>query len=466
MTRLKKYFHAHKKLQKKNKYPPSKRILIVDNQDLYYDYSLNREKFLNCYLQHKVYNISLLQTDRGKSHDSKKEITDRYADRQSRLIGAEFGIWIDDFALQTYIDHDQNKQTTLALGLPGESKYNILLDYFELLLKESREIIVKVNNKEFSDLFFEYIIQENDRKGYPKISVDDIRKNFEKLIHKLFSQEYVNTDIDCILEEHLRHLFCVDKRWENSEQKIVLGPHKDSSGAKKLELYFKGKLRDPLQDTLLAQSCSNFENCQNRLVKTKPFLEGILSKNHYTNILDTGFGTGCECILLHPRGYKYECNQKSELLRGFIEKRLNEYHVEEVPIYHHDWRELSFTLEKRYDIVLFFGNNLSTLYDSEEDRDRVVKQLFEILKPGGVLLIDHRNYDKIKEYLKCVKQPSAETFYDEWYSADYIFCGKKFRGWPVSLESPQTVIFEYEVARMDLSPEENTLANTITNYIT
>jgi hypothetical protein len=103
--------------------------------------------------------------------------------------------------------------------------------------------------------------------------------------------------------------------------------------------------------------------------------------------------------------------------------------------------------EDEFDAILLLGNTLSSFLVID-DIKRCLKQLFQKLKPGGILLIDERNFKKITSN-KDEIFGKPELFYTKFYSAEYIYCGTDVRGWPEEIEDKK-IIFKY--ARKE-SPE-------------
>ena len=68
--------------------------------------------------------------------------------------------------------------------------------------------------------------------------------------------------------------------------------------------------------------------------------------------------------------------------------------------------------DEGYDAIICMGNSFAHLPDYHGDnRDHVtaIKQFYNLLTPGGILVIDHRNYDYILDYGKA---PSHNIYYD------------------------------------------------------
>jgi len=66
----------------------------------------------------------------------------------------------------------------------------------------------------------------------------------------------------------------------------------------------------------------------------------------------------------------------------------------------------------RFDAVVCLGNSLSALTDFEgglSKHRRALNNFWSLVRPGGLLLIDHRNYDRI---LDTGIFPSSNIYYD------------------------------------------------------
>ena len=60
-----------------------------------------------------------------------------------------------------------------------------------------------------------------------------------------------------------------------------------------------------------------------------------------------------------------------------------------------EWQKLPERFgEKAFDAIICLGNSLTHLFDHETRRD-AVDAMYRALKPGGVIVIDHRNYDRM-----------------------------------------------------------------------
>lgn len=75
-------------------------------------------------------------------------------------------------------------------------------------------------------------------------------------------------------------------------------------------------------------------------------------------------------------------------------------HKVQLKITNLDWRELTKRIpEKTFDAVLCLGNSLTCLFGYENQLS-ALREFYIILKYGGVLIIDERNYERILDIPK------------------------------------------------------------------
>ena len=109
-------------------------------------------------------------------------------------------------------------------------------------------------------------------------------------------------------------------------------------------------------------------------------------------------------------------------------KQAKKYGVN-LTITRYDWREIPDELANTFDAVVCLGNSLSCLF-KREDHLKSLRNFKKILKPGGVLIIDERNYPAILrgEYS---------------YSGKVVYCGTdKVECKPIYV-SDTMVVFQY-----------------------
>lgn len=108
-------------------------------------------------------------------------------------------------------------------------------------------------------------------------------------------------------------------------------------------------------------------------------------------IFDAAMGVGSESVYLLKNGYNVTSNEIDWTLISHA-RRHAESHQVELDFDRYDWRHLEQKLKPElYDVVLCLGNSLTCLLKPKE-MARALSGFQSILKPGGLLIIDERNY--------------------------------------------------------------------------
>ncbi|XP_028165117.1 glycine N-methyltransferase isoform X2 [Ostrinia furnacalis] len=159
----------------------------------------------------------------------------------------------------------------------------------------------------------------------------------------------------------------------------------------------------------------------------KNFLIGLLRKHGCVNVLDIACGTGIDSMMLVDEGFKVVSVDASDkmlkhALKARWEKRkdtkYDEWIIEEAT-----WETLPrdiqpFLPPTKFDAVICLGNSFAHLLDEHGDQ-RVQKMCLqnfaECLKPGGLLFIDHRNYDAM---IDSGAAPGHSIYYNCKYPVD------------------------------------------------
>ena len=162
-----------------------------------------------------------------------------------------------------------------------------------------------------------------------------------------------------------------------------------------------------------------------RLSNYRETLLSILEEHSAKTVYDVACGTGIDSVMLVEAGYKVA---SSDALQHFLHKarqvKQNRPDLVEWQIGCGDWLDLkSADLEhpaEGYDVVLCIGNSFTTLPDFEgENRShlKALQNFKDLLKVGGVLIIDSRNYDYTLTH-KTLPPSSHESIY---YNSDRVF---------------------------------------------
>lgn len=157
------------------------------------------------------------------------------------------------------------------------------------------------------------------------------------------------------------------------------------------------------------------------------FFARILREHDCIRVLDAATGTGYHAVMLKRDGFDVTAADGSAEMIRKTEENAAEWGVE-LPTVVSDWRELSENVDGEFDAIVCLGNSFTHLFD-ENDRIETLKQFRKVLRPGGILVIDQRNYDRIL---------------DEGFSTKHAFyyCGNGVTAEPIEVDDTAAK-FEY-----------------------
>jgi len=209
---------------------------------------------------------------------------------------------------------------------------------------------------------------------------------------------------------------------------------------------WKGNVSDEL-----AKRWPEFVDCPKRLETLVPFLSNILAKYDTPKVLDAATGMGCEAVWLSEKGVDVIANEINEDLRLLTQKRAEERGLK-LNIVSGDWRNLRNEFkEETFDLILLLGNSLCLLRKLR-DREAAARNLRQVCKEGGSLIIDERNFP----YMLFNRDRILEGQFR--YNYKVMYCGKNIVGRPTQIEK-DCVRFGYFdgdrlVGTLDMHPFE------------
>ena len=128
------------------------------------------------------------------------------------------------------------------------------------------------------------------------------------------------------------------------------------------------------------------------------FFERLLEKNNCKRVGDIATGTGFHAIQLANAGFEVVATDGAKNMVDKTVENADHLDVELADAKVVDWRELDQKFEANsFDALLCLGNAFTHLFD-EDDRRKSLDAMMRVLKPGGLAIIDHRNYDKILDH--------------------------------------------------------------------
>ena len=169
----------------------------------------------------------------------------------------------------------------------------------------------------------------------------------------------------------------------------------------------------------LAPVYDHFVNWSSRLAFEMPLILQLISNlgtpAHETKVIDTACGTGQHAIALAEAGYlAYAADLSPEMVS--IAKMRAEASDQLVIFKTRSFGSTSqaFTKDLPFDATLCLGNSLPHVSD-EVDLKVALQDFYDLLRPGGLLLLQMRNFDRVmRHHLRWMEPQSEKTDRDEW----------------------------------------------------
>lgn len=146
---------------------------------------------------------------------------------------------------------------------------------------------------------------------------------------------------------------------------------------------------------------------ETRLAREGAFYNRLLKAHGAQDVLDIATGTGVNAVSLAQAGFRVTAADGSENMVAKTRQNAKQYGVQLADTKVADWLSLDKLLgSERFDAVVCLGNSFTHLFD-HEDRRTALRAIFRVLRPGGMLIIDQRNYD---------------SMLDQGYSSKHAYC--------------------------------------------
>jgi len=143
----------------------------------------------------------------------------------------------------------------------------------------------------------------------------------------------------------------------------------------------------------LAEKWDEIVDWDLRAASEGDFFIDLLRRHGARRVLDVATGTGFHSCRLLEAGFDVTSVDGSPAMldragrnataRGLVLKPARA-----------DWRRLSQQVEGAFDAIICLGNSFTHLF-TDQDRRQSLAEYHRMLKPGGILVLDQRNYDLI-----------------------------------------------------------------------
>ena len=228
-----------------------------------------------------------------------------------------------------------------------------------------------------------------------------------------------------------------------------------------------------------------YSKLRGRIKKTEvDFFAGLITSIDAHDILDLGLGGGSELsgIMkeLKDRDYPLGRVEGNEVADEFV-KQARSHFVREglkIPIHRANWFDLPNAdppYETKFDFGFLTGNSLTYIGGGTREYTRRAQQIVlskfaEMIKPGGYLFVDTRNYDYIKS-LTNLKPTEISRHFSFDYTVYYHGAQERIRVFPAYISDTLVVLHYYDTvdkvwSKLDLYPiyQEDMIENLSINF--
>ncbi|KAF5896231.1 glycine N-methyltransferase, partial [Clarias magur] len=157
---------------------------------------------------------------------------------------------------------------------------------------------------------------------------------------------------------------------------------------------------------------------KSRTEEYRSWVVSLLKQQGCKLVLDVACGTGVDSIMLLEEGFKVVSVDASDKMLKYALKerweRRKEPAFDNWVIEEANWLTLADDVQKPgqgFDAVICLGNSFAHLPDfkgDQADQKLALQNIASMVRPGGILIIDHRNYDHI---LDTGKAPRGKNIY-------------------------------------------------------
>ncbi len=196
-----------------------------------------------------------------------------------------------------------------------------------------------------------------------------------------------------------------------------------------------------------------FVDAQKRWQIEESFWRGLVDQ-YGIRVLDTCSGAGVEAIGLSQMGCDVTANEEDPFLRDVLQVNLDDSNLV-LPVTDLKWKNLAENLpEESFDMLLCVGNSLTYLF-TREDQLLALHNFKRLLKKGGVLVLDERNYMPIKRRVEeTLAKGKPLEYTSSCGNGSPMYCGETIVAYPVQVNESGTYTFHYKrIPKLDSAQE-------------
>jgi 2-polyprenyl-3-methyl-5-hydroxy-6-metoxy-1,4-benzoquinol methylase len=207
----------------------------------------------------------------------------------------------------------------------------------------------------------------------------------------------------------------------------------------------------PFYPEKLSSAWEHFCEPVERIKHTVPFLKAVTEKvpreASDVRVFDAATGIGIETTALIRGGFFVAANEIESSLRE-VANAYAQRHQVRIPaarFSHTDWLHLDEEHDRgAYDIVLVMGNSLCHL-EGMEQLQTAIGQFARLLRPGGALVCDERNFGHIVDNWDTIRPDPWNLFrFNKREAEDRVmYYGDTVLGAPVEVTEKGRIIFSY-----------------------
>ncbi|WP_411379642.1 class I SAM-dependent methyltransferase [Pseudomonas sp. MPB26] len=124
------------------------------------------------------------------------------------------------------------------------------------------------------------------------------------------------------------------------------------------------------------------------------FFENLLRKHGVRSVIDVSTGSGFHAVQLKKAGFDVVATDGSSTMLTKARANFREHEVG-IESHYRDWHSLDPQELGQFDAVVCLGSSLCHVFEAHE-RLKVLAKFRALLKPGGLLIVDQRNFFAIR----------------------------------------------------------------------